>query len=116
MVVVGATPDYRAGVLMAHEAIVSGGVERASQAFVEETRAEVQVEADAWTCKSSRRQSASSGTLLASAMRGSYQAASAELDAINLPASNHAQRRGQSRAPPPPSSSSTVVRGVAFDL
>ncbi|ETW82264.1 hypothetical protein HETIRDRAFT_239495, partial [Heterobasidion irregulare TC 32-1] len=40
LVVAGAAPDYKAGVRMAREAIVSGGAERALAAFVEETRAE----------------------------------------------------------------------------
>ena len=42
LVVAGAAPDYKAGVALAREAIVSGGAERALAGFVEETRAEAQ--------------------------------------------------------------------------
>ena len=42
LVVAGAAPDYKAGVRMAREAIVSGGAERALAGFVQETRAEAQ--------------------------------------------------------------------------
>ena len=44
LVVVGAAPDYKAGVVLAREAIVSGSTERALAIFVEETRAQVHAE------------------------------------------------------------------------